>query len=153
MYLFKDTFPVLPTDGHLAIAFLCILDRNRLDTVEEVTEPMSSYHESLPLDKFSGQPSSDFMNHESLPPDAGQSGKNSMTMSVTSREEVFSVSEVEVVATTWPPSASQPAEEPQKASSSSASVMTTIELSKSKLMNDVYCLSFVQICKIDFSSI
>ena len=97
---------------------------------------MSSYHESLPLDiadgaKISGQPSSDFMNHESLPPDAGgggQSGKNSMTMSVTSREEMFSVSEVEVFATTWPPSA----EEPQKASS----VMTTIELSKSKLMND-----------------
>ena len=125
------------------------VDRNRLDTVEEVTEPMSSYHESLPLDiadaaKISGQPSSDFMNHESLPPDAsnagGQSGKNSMTMSVTSREEMFSVSEVEVFATTWPPS--QPNEEPQK-----ASVLTTIELSKSKLMRK--CLLF-RFCKIDF---
>ena len=79
-------------------------DRNRLDTVEEVTEPMSSYHESLPLDladeaKISGQPSSDFA-HESLPPDFN----NSMTsMSVTSREEMYSVSEVEVLATTWPP--------------------------------------------------
>ena len=79
-------------------------DRNRLDTVEEVTEPMSSYHESLPLDladdaKISGQPSSDFA-HESLPPDFN----HSMTsMSVTSREEMYSVSEVEVLATTWPP--------------------------------------------------
>ena len=81
-------------------------DRNRLDTVEEVTEPMSSYHQSLPLDmadaaKISGQPSSDFAGHESLPPDYN-SGKNSM-MSVTSREEMYSVSEVEVLATTWPP--------------------------------------------------
>ena len=77
--------------------------RDRLDTVEEVTEPMSSFHESLPLDldlaKISeGQPSSDFM-HESLPPDAAKS----MTQSLTSREEMFSVSEVEVVASTWPP--------------------------------------------------
>ena len=68
---------------------------------------MSSFHESLPLDldlakiSNSGQPSSDFM-HESLPPDLNASAKNSMTLSVTSREEFCSVSEVEVVAATWP---------------------------------------------------
>ena len=74
---------------------------------------MSSFHESLPLDldlakiSNSGQPSSDFMN-ESLPPDLNladlncQSAKNSMTLSVTSREEFCSVSEVEVAVATWP---------------------------------------------------
>ena len=86
--------------------------------MEEVTEPMSSLL-SLPLDladaaKISGQPSSDFAGHDSLPPD----GKNSM-MSVTSREEMYSVSEVEVLATTWP-AASTKTQRP---------VETTIELS------------------------
>ena len=86
-------------------------DRNRLDTVEEVTEPMSSFHESLPLDLdmakigSSGQPSSDFMN-DSLPPDLNpitSSARTSMTLSMTSREEFCAVSEVEVLASTWPP--------------------------------------------------
>ena len=68
---------------------------------------MSSFHESLPLAldlaeiNNSGQPSSDFMN-ESLPPDLNVSARNSMTLSVTSREEFCGVSEVEVVAATWP---------------------------------------------------
>lgn len=77
--------------------------------MEEVTEPMSSFHESLPMDmdlaKMSGQPSSDFMN-ESLPHEmssvARSPSRNSMTLSVTSREEFCSVSEVEVLASTWP---------------------------------------------------
>ena len=51
-------------------------DRERLDTVEEVTEPASSeyFQDSLPPDLdaakmgSSGQPSSDFQN-DSLPPD------------------------------------------------------------------------------------
>ena len=89
-------------------------DRNRLDTVEEVTEPMSSFHESLPLDLdmakigSSGQPSSDFMN-DSLPPDLNpvtSSARNSMTLSLTSREEFCAVSEIEVLAATWPPNQS-----------------------------------------------
>ena len=80
---------------------------------------MSSFHESLPLDLLdlakisnSGQPSSDFMN-ESLPPDLNladlncQSAKNSMTLSVTSREEFCSVSEVEVAVATWPAKATK----------------------------------------------
>ena len=73
---------------------------------------MSSFHESLPLALDlaeiynSGQPSSDFMN-ESLPPDLNVSAKNSMTLSVTSREEFCSVSEVEVFAATWPAKASK----------------------------------------------
>lgn len=69
---------------------------------------MSSFHESLPMDldlakmSSSGQPSSDFM-QESLPPDMNVSAKNSMTLSITSREELNCVSEVEVFASTWPP--------------------------------------------------
>ena len=78
-----------------------------MDTVEEVTEPMSSCQESLPLDLLakigsSGQPSSDF-HPDSLPMEYPSPAKNSMTLSVTSREEVFSISEVELFASTWPP--------------------------------------------------
>ena len=99
---------------------------------------MSSFHESLPLDldlakiSNSGQPSSDFMN-ESLPPDLNladlncQSAKNSMTLSVTSREEFCSVSEVEVAVATWPAKATKATgftiEEEQEA-------MTSLRLSK-----------------------
>ena len=81
-----------------------------MDTVEEVTEPMSSCQESLPLDLLakigsSGQPSSDF-HPDSLPMEYPSPAKNSMTLSVTSREEVFSISEVELFASTWPPKGS-----------------------------------------------
>ncbi len=67
---------------------------------------MSSFHESLPLDwaeaaKISGQASSDFMN-DSLPPDLNNS-RNSMTLSLTSREEFCGVSEVEVMVSTMRP--------------------------------------------------
>lgn len=88
-------------------------DNNRLDTVEEVTEPMSSCQESLPPDLdlakigSSGQPSSEF-HPDSLPLEfpispAKTNANNSMTLSVTSREEVYSISEVELFASTWPP--------------------------------------------------
>ena len=102
---FNDLFPDRNRYYNLPFIFNCSekfrFFPSRLDTVEEVTEPMSSLL-SLPLDladaaKISGQPSSDFAGHDSLPPD----GKSSM-MSVTSREEMYSVSEVEVLATTWP---------------------------------------------------
>ena len=64
--------------------------------------------ESLPPDfdmakiGSSGQPSSDF-HPDSLPMEYPSPAKNSMTLSVTSREEVFSISEVELFASTWPP--------------------------------------------------
>ena len=65
--------------------------------------------ESLPPDfdmakiGSSGQPSSDF-HPDSLPMEFPSPAKNnSMTLSVTSREEVYSISEVELFASTWPP--------------------------------------------------
>lgn len=79
--------------------------------MEEVTEPMSSFMDSLPPDQdfdlakigSSGQPSSDFQN-DSLPPDRKD------TISMTSREEVYSMSEVEIFASTWPPGSFQSVE-------------------------------------------
>ena len=54
----------------------------------------------------SGQPSSDF-HPDSLPMEFTSPAKNnSMTLSVTSREEVYSISEVELFASTWPPKGS-----------------------------------------------
>ena len=120
-----------------------------------VTEPMSSFHESLPLDldlakiSSSGQPSSDFMNNaESLPPDLNASAKNSMTLSVTSREEFCSVSEVEVVAPTWPLRlmvSSTTASAAAGSNSSSIEKAMTTQLSK----DDVDGMYFVRCMQID----
>ena len=89
---------------------------DRLDTVEEVTEPASSeyFADSLPIDPdnasgadmafkggmcSSGTASSDFQ-ADSLPPDHAGPVASSMTASITSnKEEVYSVSEIEITHT------------------------------------------------------
>ena len=75
----------------------------RLDTVEEVSEPASSEYWQLDsmdaarLDS-SGQLSEDMALQDSLPPDAAVPKSS---MSGTSKEEVYSVSEIEVPVTTF----------------------------------------------------
>ena len=79
-------------------AFPDVVRNERLDTVDEVTEPLSSdnFAESLPGEenaiRSSGNISSDFQ-ADSLPPDLTA---GSMNASITSKEEVYSVTEIEI---------------------------------------------------------